>query len=65
MPSNATVADWLGKPLTAAVAAALVAPWAAGYVAMDGQLSKANGRTQDAIGIVTECERLVNEARPD
>jgi hypothetical protein len=57
--------EWLGKPLTAATAAAIVAPWAAGYVAMSGQLDKANGRTGDAIEIVTDCEALVNAARAD
>lgn len=38
--------------------------WAGGFVAQAGQLAKANGRTADTIHIVTECERLANEARP-
>jgi len=29
-----------------------------------GQLSKANGRTADTIHIFTQCESLVNAARP-
>lgn len=40
-----------------------VQAWAAAYVGMSGQLDKANGRTQDAIGIMQRCEGLVNEAR--
>jgi uncharacterized protein YcnI len=58
------LAEWIGKPLTAAVAAAIVAPWASAYVAMNGQLDKANGRTRDAITIPHNCEKMVNAARP-
>ncbi len=39
--------------------------WAGAYVAMGGQLQKANGRTADAVQIVQRCEEMVNEARPD
>jgi len=64
VPDNASgLAEWIGKPLTAAVAAAIIAPWASGYVAMSGQLEKSNGRTADTVSIVTQCEELVNEAR--
>lgn len=38
--------------------------WAGAYVGMSGQLEKANGRTADAIDIVTNCEAMVNSARP-
>lgn len=65
IPQNADVTDWLGKPLTAAMAAAIVAPWASGYVAMNGQLTKANGRTIDSVEIMRNCEALVNAARPE
>ncbi len=65
IPSNAPVAEWIGKPLTQAMAAAIAAPWAAAYVAMSGQLEKANGRTVDTIEIGATCEALANEARPD
>lgn len=65
IPENAPgIADWIGKPLTAAVAAAIAAPWAAGYVAMSGQLDKANDRTAATVSIVTNCEAMVNAARP-
>jgi hypothetical protein len=63
VPSDAPVT--LGAPLTAPVIAAIIAPWAAAYVGMSGQLDKANGRTADAIGIVRTCEAMVNEARPN
>lgn len=42
-----------------------VKAWASAYVAMGGQLEKANGRTADTVTIVQRCETLVNEARPD
>lgn len=64
VPTNAPDAEWLGKPLTAAVEAALIAPWANGYVAQDGALAKANGRTADTISIFKACEAQVNAARP-
>jgi len=41
-----------------------VKAWAAAYVASEGQLAKANGRTADAIGIMQRCEAMVNAARP-
>jgi hypothetical protein len=66
IPANEPqIPEWLGKPLTAPMLAAIVAPWAAGYVAMSGQLTKANGRTADAMTIMTRCEEMVNAARPD
>ena len=37
--------------------------WAGAYVAQDGQLRKANGRTADAIEIFARCEEMVNAAR--
>lgn len=46
------------------MAAAITGPWASAYVGSDGQLDKANGRTMDAIAIMSECERLLNESRP-
>lgn len=61
VPANAPVT--LGAPLTAALVAQIVAPWASAYVGMSGQLEKANGRTADAIDIVKRCETLVNAAR--
>ena len=65
IPANEPqISEWLGKPLTAAMVAAIVAPWATGYVAMSGQLTKANGRTADAVTIVSRCEAMVNAARP-
>lgn len=65
IPDNTPIAEWLGKPLTQVMAAAILAPWAAGYTAMSGQLEKANGRTVDTIDIIVRCETLVNDARPD
>lgn len=64
IPAAVDVSQWIGQPLTQAMAAAIIGPWASAYVGSDGQLDKANGRTADAIGIMTECERLVNESRP-
>jgi hypothetical protein len=64
VPSNTDVTAWLGQPLTKAMVAAIIAPWASGYVAMSGQLEKANGRTADTMDITRECERQVNDARP-
>lgn len=63
VPKNIDVAEWLGKPLTMAMAAAIAASWAAGYFAQDGQIDKSNGRTADSIAIMEECERQVNAAR--
>lgn len=66
IPANEPqIPDWLGKPLTASMVAAIIAPWAAGYVAMSGQLDKANSRTAGAIEIQSKCEAMVNAARPD
>ena len=42
-----------------------VKAWAGAYVASEGQLAKANGRTADAIGIMQRCEAMMNAARPD
>jgi hypothetical protein len=39
------------------------ADWQKAFVAQSGQLSKANGRTADAISIIGGCETLVNAAR--
>ena len=64
VPKNTDISEWLGKPLTLAIAAAIIAPWAQGYVMQDAQLEKANGRTADSIAITEECERQVNAARP-
>lgn len=55
--------EWIGQPLTAPMAAAIIGPWAAAYIAADGQLDKANGRTRDAIEIDRVCEAAYNEAR--
>ena len=63
IPDNAAVP--LGTPLTPLVAVALVSPWAAAYVGMSGQLEKANGRTADAMTIIRNCEKMVNQARPE
>ena len=63
IPEAVDVSQWIGLPLTQAMAAAISGPWASAYVGSDGQLDKANGRTIDAISIMTECERLVNESR--
>lgn len=52
-----------GTPVTEAVAADLIAPWAAAYADTSSGLEKANGRVQDAIGIVRQCEAKVNAAR--
>lgn len=66
IPANEPqIADWLGMALTAPMVAAIIAPWAAGYVAMDGQLGKANSRTVAAMDITARCEAMINEARPD
>lgn len=62
VPQNAAVP--VGTPLTAALAASIVAPWASAYVAMSAALDKANGRTADTVAIVTECEKQANAARP-
>jgi len=56
---------WYGQVLTEAMAAAIIAPWATGFVMQDGQLDKANGRTADAIEIDRACEEMVNAARVD
>lgn len=37
--------------------------WRKAFVGQSGQLSKANGRTGDVIGIITRCEAMVNAAR--
>lgn len=64
VPQNTDISEWLGKPLTAAMAAAIVAPWATAYLLISGALEKANGRTADTSEIMTNCEALVNSARP-
>lgn len=64
IPDAVDVTAWIGLPLTREMAAAITGPWASAYVGSDGQLDKANGRTMDAITIMSECERLVNESRP-
>jgi hypothetical protein len=38
--------------------------WQKFGVAQSGQLSKANGRSDDIIHIVTICEKRANDARP-
>lgn len=63
IPDNAPIA--YGVPLTPDLAAAIVNPWAAAYVAASGQLEKANGRTADVIKIVKDCEARTNAARAD
>lgn len=40
-----------------------VKAWASAYVQADAALSKANGRTIDAVGIVKRCEDMINAAR--
>lgn len=65
IPAAVDLSEWIGKPLTDAVAAAIAAPWAQAFVGSDGQLDKANGRSADIISIVSECERMQNEARAD
>lgn len=65
MPTNTDTAGWIGRPLTDAMVAAILAPWAAAYVGMSGQLEKANGRTVDAMDIPRQCEAMVNAARPE
>jgi len=65
VPANTDTSAWIGKPLTDAIEAAIIAPWAAAYVAQDGQIEKANGRTADTVQIVQTCEDMVNAARPD
>lgn len=40
-----------------------VKAWAQAYVGQSGKLEIANGRTNDAIGIVERCEALQNAAR--
>lgn len=40
-----------------------VKAWAGAYVAQDGQIAKANGRTADTIYIVGQCEDMANAAR--
>ncbi len=55
-------------PGAALPAGETVADWIAFGDAQTAQLDKANGRTRDAIGIVTRCEardrRAVDRARP-
>ena len=53
-----------GTALTPALEAAIIAPWAAAYVATSGALDKANGRTADTVQIVKGCEARMNAARP-
>lgn len=62
VPDNAPVT--LGAALTVDIVAQIIAPWAAAYVDASGRLEKANERTVQSIGIVAECERLANAARP-
>ena len=63
LPQEADTSTWIGKPLTDAMAAAIVAPWASWGVAQTGQLDKANGRTADTVWIIQQCEARVNAAR--
>lgn len=49
----------IGSPLTEAVRASIVAPWATAYLLMSAALEKANGRTADTITIVQGCETAV------
>lgn len=64
-PENADLSQWLGKPLTPEIAAAIQLPWVQGFNAQDSQLDKANGRTHDAMAIQRNCEAMVNKARPE
>jgi hypothetical protein len=61
IPDNAPVT--LGAPLTAAIVAVIISPWAGAFVDASGRLEKANERTRQSVQIVRECERLANEAR--
>jgi len=54
----------LGAPLTAALVAQIIGPWAAAYVTTSGALETANERTARSIEIVKRCEALANAARP-
>lgn len=54
----APVPDTTGLDLLGQVKA-----WASAYVQADAALSKANGRTIDAVGIVKRCEDMINAAR--
>jgi len=63
IPMTPDLSPFLGKPLTDAIAAYIAAPYAQAYAGADGRLSQANGRTQDAILIVSQCEAAVNAAR--
>jgi hypothetical protein len=38
--------------------------WAGGFVAQSGQLAKANGKFDDTVHIIGECERRYNAAVP-
>ncbi len=62
IPTDAPVTS--GTPLTEAVRAAIIAPWASAYVLMSARLEESGGRTADTIAIFENCEKLVNEARP-
>lgn len=64
IPVTPDLTAYLNKPLTDAIAAYIAAPYAQAYAGADMRLSQANGRTEDAIAIVRECERAVNAARP-
>lgn len=61
-PVPDTTAPAAMSPLDAAIMEAK--QWAGAYVAQDGQLDKANGRTADTISIVRTCEAQANAARP-
>lgn len=62
VPNDAPVT--FGQPISPAMVALIIGPWAAAYVATSAALEKANGRTASAMDIVRQCEAKVNKARP-
>lgn len=65
IPRAVDIKEWIGRPFTETMAAAIVAPYAKAYVGADAKQAMSDGRTADAIAIFTNCEELVNASRGD
>jgi hypothetical protein len=66
IPQNdARLASWVGGILTPDIAAAIIAPWATGFVEQSGRLEIAVNNTATVTHIVETCEANANAARPE
>ena len=66
IPQNdARLSSWIGAVLTPDIAASIIAPWAAGFVAQSGRLEIAVNNTATVTHIVETCEANANAARPE